>query len=126
MKNIANNAIITITMDSVISILFYVFSFLAIYIQVFFLVTYIEKRKTIIKNPDKLKLKFYPTVTVAVPCYNEEGTITKTVNSLLNLDYPKSKLRLFLIDDGSKDNTWNIIKEFHNGKNIFAFTKENG
>ncbi len=78
------------------------------------------------KNPENLKLKHYPTVTVVVPCYNEEETITKTVNSLLGLDYPKNKLKLFLIDDGSKDNTWNVIKEFHNGENIFSYTKENG
>lgn len=90
------------------------------------MVTFLEKRKKIVKNPEKMKLKYYPTVTVVVPCYNEEETITKTVNSLLGLDYPKNKLKLFLIDDGSKDNTWNVIKEFHNGKNIFSYTKENG
>jgi cellulose synthase/poly-beta-1,6-N-acetylglucosamine synthase-like glycosyltransferase len=65
-------------------------------------------------------------VTIAVPCYNEEGTIEKTVKSLLSLDYPKDKIKIFLIDDGSKDNTWNIIREFDNGFNIFAFKKENG
>jgi biofilm PGA synthesis N-glycosyltransferase PgaC len=61
-----------------------------------------------------------------VPCYNEEDTIEKTVKSLLALDYPKDKIKIILVDDGSKDNTWNIIKSFDNGSNILAFTKENG
>jgi len=93
---------------------------------VFFLVTFFEKRKKIVKNPPVLELKSYPTVTVVVPCYNEAATIDKTLNSLLSMDYPKDKLRLFLIDDGSKDNTWEIIKAYDNGFNIFSFTKPNG
>ena len=113
-------------MESVYTYIFYVFSFISVYVQIFFLVTFLEKRKHIVHNPEHLDLAFYPTVTVAVPCYNEEATIEKTVKSLMALDYPKDKIKLFLIDDGSRDNTWNIIKEFDNGSSIFAFKKENG
>jgi cellulose synthase/poly-beta-1,6-N-acetylglucosamine synthase-like glycosyltransferase len=113
-------------MESVFTAIFYVFSFISVYVQVFFLMTYLEKRRHIVKHPDNLELLDYPTVTIAVPCYNEEGTIDKTVKSLLALDYPKDKISIFLIDDGSRDNTWNIIKGFDNGSNIFAFKKENG
>lgn len=102
------------------------FSFTAMYVQIFFLVTFLEKRKHIVHNPAKLDLDYYPTVTITVPCYNEEKTIGKTVASLLSLDYPKDKIKLFLIDDGSRDNTWNIIKEFDNGANILSFKKPNG
>lgn len=113
-------------MDSVYTAIFYVFSFISVYVQIFFLITFLEKRRHIVHNPENLELETYPTVTIAVPCYNEEATIDKTVKSLLSLDYPKDKIKIFLIDDGSKDNTWNIIKSFENGVNIFAFTKENG
>ena len=113
-------------MDSVYTAIFYVFSFISVYVQIFFLVTFLEKRRHIVHNPENLELEMYPTVTIAVPCYNEEGTIDKTVKSLLSLDYPKDKIKIFLIDDGSKDNTWNIIKSFENGSNVFAFTKVNG
>ena len=113
-------------MESIYTIVFYVFSFISVYVQIFFLVTFLEKRRQIVRHPDNLDLLSYPTVTVAVPCYNEEGTIEKTVKSLLSLDYPKDKIKIFLIDDGSKDNTWNIIKKFDNGLNIFSFKKENG
>lgn len=113
-------------MESVYTVIFYVFSFISVYVQIFFLVTFFEKKRHIVKNPDNLELLNYGTVTIAVPCYNEEKTIDKTVKSLLSLDYPKEKIKIFLIDDGSKDNTWNIIKSFEDGKNIFAFQKENG
>lgn len=113
-------------MDSVYTAIFYVFSFISVYVQIFFLVTFLEKRRHIVHNPENLELETYPTVTIAVPCYNEEATIDKTVKSLLSLDYPKDKIKIFLIDDGSKDNTWNIIKSFENGSNVFAFTKVNG
>lgn len=126
LKNIGNMIYLGLTMGDIYSIVFYTFSFVAMYAQIFFFVTFLEKRKHIVHNPAKIDLNNYPTVTVVVPCYNEEKTIHKTVSSLLELDYPKDRLKLFLIDDGSKDNTWNIIKEFDNGSNIFAFNKPNG
>ena len=113
-------------MDGVYSVIFYIFSFISVYVQIFFLLTFVEKRRHIVKNPKNLELSRYPTVTIAVPCYNEKDTITKTVESLLALDYPKDKVTIFLIDDGSKDNTWELIQAFDNDSNVRAFHKENG
>ena len=106
--------------------IFYVLTFLSIYAQVFFLVTFFENRKKIIIRNHKIKLQHYPSVTIVVPSWNEEQTIYKTVRSLLNLNYPKNKLRIFLIDDGSTDGTWNIISKFSKNPNIKIFKKTNG
>ncbi len=57
-------------------------------------------------------LKDYPKVTIAVPAYNEESTITHTLASLLSLDYPSNKLEIIVVDDGSKDNTFYEVKKF--------------
>jgi biofilm PGA synthesis N-glycosyltransferase PgaC len=35
-------------------------------------------------------------------------------------------MTIFLIDDGSKDNTWELIQKLDNGTNVRAFHKENG
>lgn len=113
-------------MEIMSTVVFYVFSFISVYVQIFFLMTFFEKRRKIIYNANTIELFKYPTVTIAVPCYNEESTIGITVKSLLNLDYPKDKLTIILVDDGSRDNTWNIIKEYDNGKNIRSYHKENG
>ena len=92
----------------------------------FFLVTFLQKRKQIVYSPDDLKLDNYPTVTIMVPCYNEEKTLEKTIKSLLSLDYPREKLKIFIIDDGSRDNTWNLMQQYNNNPNIRIFHKENG
>ncbi len=113
-------------MDSAYTIIFYIFAFISVYVQIFFLVTFFEKRKKIVINPDVLKLKYYPTVTIAVPCYNEEATIVKTIRSLLSQDYPKEKIKIYVVDDGSRDNTWDIVQEFKDNPNIVLIKKENG
>src|ERR1035437_6828662 len=95
-------------MGSIYIIVFDIIVFFSVYAQVFLLVTFLEKRKHIIKHTDDLELDHYPTVTIAIPCYNEVDTLDITVQSLFELDYPKEKLQFYLIDDGSTDNTWEI------------------
>ncbi len=107
-------------------IAFYIISFLAVYVEVFFLVTFLENRNKIVIRTGKVSLSNYPGVTVIVPCWNEEKTLRGTVESLLKLNYPQDKLEIFLIDDGSTDNTWAIMKEYEPCSNVKIFHKENG
>ncbi len=53
-----------------------------------------------------------PKFSVLVPAYNEQESIKDTLNSIVNLDYPKDLLQVIVINDGSKDNTRNIIEDF--------------
>lgn len=110
----------------IFDIIFYVLIFSSIYVQVFFFVTFLENRKKIVVRSGKIKLDHYPAVTIAVPCFNEEKTVYQTVRSLLNLNYPKDKVKIILVDDGSTDDTWNIISKFAQYSNIKIFRKENG
>lgn len=104
----------------------YILIFLSVYVQVFFLVTFLENRNKIIIRKGKMKLQRYPTVTIVVPAFNEEKTVYKTVQSLLDLNYPQDKLNLFLIDDGSTDGTFDVMRSFSKYSNIKVFRKENG
>ena len=113
-------------MTSIGTGIFHVLIFLSVYVQVFFFVTFLENRKKIIIRNGKITLAKYPTVTITVPCWNEENTVEKTVRSLLNLNYPQDRIKIFLIDDGSTDNTLNIINKFSNYPNIKVFHKKNG
>ncbi len=101
-------------------------TFLSVYVQVFLFITFLENRKSIITRTDSIKLFKYPGVTVIVPCWNEERTVYKTVRSLLQLSYPKDKLKIFLVDDGSTDSTWKVINRFSKYPNVKVFHKENG
>jgi len=113
-------------MVSISDIIFYVLIFLSVYVQVFFLFTFLENRKKIIIRKGKISLGSYPGVTIVVPSFNEENTVLKTVNSLLETNYPKDKLEIFLVDDGSTDKTWEVIQKFENYPNVKIFRKENG
>ena len=113
-------------MPSVSTTIFFVLTFLSVYVQVFFLLIFLEKKKKILRRRESFELVEYPGVTIIVPCYNEEKTIERTVNSLFDLDYPKDKLKIIIVDDGSKDNTWKIIKDFEKYPNTTVLQKENG
>ncbi len=106
--------------------IFYILIFLSVYVQVFFFITFLENYKKINTRNGKIKLGKYPSVTIVVPCWNEEKTVENTVSSLLALNYPQDKLEIFIIDDGSSDGTWDIIRKFENFPNIKIFKKENG
>src|SRR3989344_693834 len=112
-------------MSVVSTVIFYTLIFFSVYVQVFFLITFLENRKKIITRKGQIKLRHYPAVTILVPAFNEERTVYKTVRSLLDLNYPKDKIKIFLVDDGSTDGTWNIISKFQKYPNIKVFRKEN-
>jgi len=114
-------------MASVPTALVYILVFASLYLEVFLLVTFIEKRKTLKREESGLlSLAGYPSVTIIVPCFNEEKTIGKTVDSLLSLNYPKDKLNITIVDDGSTDGTWKVAKSFENKNGVRLFRKENG
>ncbi len=50
-----------------------------------------------------------PPISVLVPAFNEEATITATVNSILQLTY--SEFEVIVINDGSKDATLQVLKD---------------
>ena len=47
-----------------------------------------------------------PTVTVIIPAYNEGSQILRTVRTVMASDYPKNKMQIICVDDGSQDDTW--------------------
>jgi cellulose synthase/poly-beta-1,6-N-acetylglucosamine synthase-like glycosyltransferase len=53
----------------------------------------------------------YPTCTILIPAHNEEQVIRQTVESMCELVYPRDRLRIMVINDGSKDRTREIILE---------------
>ncbi len=93
--------------------LMYPFLFLSMYFQVLLLVSFFENKKKI-KNEEKHVIGYYPTVAVAVPCWNEEKTLAATLDSLLLLDYPKDKLKIIVVDNNSTDGTYQIAQEYKN------------
>ncbi len=54
----------------------------------------------------------YPTCSILIPAHNEGKVIANTIEAMLKLNYPKDKLKIVVINDGSKDNTREIIESY--------------
>ena len=59
-------------------------------------------------------------LAIIVPCYNEQEilaqtikTLTDLINSLIDKQIINSQSKIIFVNDGSKDDTWNIIKTAH-------------
>ena len=67
---------------------------------------------------------------IVVPCYNEEEVLHETskrlkekMTTLINDRKISDKSRVLFVDDGSKDRTWEIIEELHEGDDLFSGLK---
>ena len=92
------------------------------------LFTFFEK-KSVFSNTGgegDAPLKRYPIVTVIVPVWNEENTLGGTIESLLALDYPKDKLDIIIVDDGSTDDTKRVANEYKKFPSVRVYSKTNG
>ncbi len=73
------------------------------------------------------RLKRLPRVTFAIPAWNEEKTIVKTLNSLLEVDYPDAKKEIIVVNDGSTDNTVSVVRAFiKKHPEVILIDKKNG
>lgn len=72
----------------------------------------------------KFDNNYQPEVTVILPAYNEEKVIVRSVESLLKSTY--NKLKIIVVDDGSRDRTFQVAKAaFANNRNVAVYTQEN-
>jgi len=65
----------------------------------------------------------YPTVSIIVPAYNEEKCLGKTIESLIEVDYPNKEI--IVVDDGSTDRTYEIARSYRN-QGVTALYRPNG
>lgn len=97
-------------------------AFIALYLTVFYILLYLKYRTEIKTHP--LKGNYEPKISVIIPAYNEAKEIPKCIESVLNLNYPKNKLEIIVVDDGSKDNTLEIARGYEK-YGVKVLTKKN-
>jgi len=98
---------------------------ISLFFAVFWFLVLMDK-ETKIKTK---RLKKYPLVSIIIPAYNEEKNIITTLKSLTKLNYPKNKLETIVVNDGSTDNTKNLVEELiaqNKASNIKIVNKKNG
>ena len=78
-------------------------------------------------NPfPKRNIRKWPAVSIIMPMWNEGDNIEGTLRSLANLDYPKDKLNLIVVDDGSTDNSYKVAKRLQKEIDFRLIKKKNG
>ena len=102
----------------------YALLFMSLYFEVFLLIAVIQRYFW--KPQRNVATGALPSVAIVVPSYNEERGIAATLRSLIALDYPKDKLEIIVVDDGSTDQTLAAAKQFASEPNVKIFSKENG
>jgi biofilm PGA synthesis N-glycosyltransferase PgaC len=63
------------------------------------------------KRPEILREQHYPPITILIAAYNEAADIATTLKSIFLEDYPNT-VHVIVINDGSKDETVNIVRSF--------------
>ena len=97
--------------------------FCSLYLAIFWLLVLLNKY--LAKREEK-NLGFQPSVSVIVPAFNEEKVVASCIESLLALDYPKDKLEVIVVNDGSIDNTLNECKKFKDRITLIDLKKNSG
>ncbi|MBU0959685.1 MAG: glycosyltransferase family 2 protein [Nanoarchaeota archaeon] len=89
-------------------ILVYLSAFIGLFAVSYYTLSLIALRKY-----DKVRdftFKELPTVSIMLPTYNKAKTIERTIQTALNLDYPKEKLEVIFVDNNSSDGGYEIAK----------------
>lgn len=64
-----------------------------------------------LRRPYARATELYPRVAIVIPGWNEGAVIGRTIDQLLAMDYPIDKLRVYVVDDGSTDETPDVVAE---------------
>ncbi|MBL0356109.1 MAG: glycosyltransferase family 2 protein [Chitinophagaceae bacterium] len=102
----------------VLKILFWTLAFIVIYTYVgygmlLYLIIKIRRFFKLGKTPAP-NTGYEPDVTLFISAYNEKDYVAGKMNNSMALDYPKDKLHIVWVTDGSDDGTPEILKQYSN------------
>lgn len=63
--------------------------------------------------------------SIVIPAFNEERLIGETLDCLVNLDYPKDRYEIIVVENGSTDATFSVAKKFES-ENCRVYESEKG
>jgi len=94
-------------MEPVLRFILWSVYLVSLYFVIFWFLVFLDSKK----EEKKKAVKIFPFVTIVVPCLNEEKHLRGTMESALELDYPKDKYEILIINNGSTDNTVGVAKQ---------------
>ncbi len=103
-------------------ILIYISFYVGLFIVAYYFLSLILDKKTV----KKFSENELPKVSIIIPAYNEEKVIKETIHSALELNYPKSKIEIFVVVNGSRDKTYENAKSIKDERLRIFNLKEGG
>jgi GT2 family glycosyltransferase len=67
----------------------------------------------------------FPAITIVIPTYNRSHFLVRSLASLVSQDYPRDRLEVLVVDDGSKDQTPEILEKFRAENPCFRYLRQN-
>ena len=69
-----------------------------------------------------------PYISIIIPTYNRSFLLSKTINSFLNINYPKNKYEIIISDNNSNDDTRFVINKLKKKNKLikYIFVKKQG
>jgi len=112
-----------------LKLLFWIMIFTVVYTYIGYgmiLYVLVKIKRWLSKNKHKeVYQDFQPEVTLFIPAYNEIDYVDQKMKNTMALDYPKDKLKIYWVADGSDDGTDLKLKEYDN-INLFHKPERNG
>ena len=101
-------------MNLLLTIILWTTYAISLYFSIFWFLIFLESHTSFSQQNSKRssKLKRFPLISIAIPAYNEQENVVGTIQSVMGLNYPPRKMEIFVIDDGSTDNTKKIVQDF--------------
>ena len=101
-----------------LKILFWALLFIIVYTYVGYgiLLFIIIKIRRLFKigNKEEVDPSYEPEVTLFIAAYNEKDYVEAKMKNTLELEYPKEKLNIIWVTDGSDDGTPDLLKDYPN------------
>jgi biofilm PGA synthesis N-glycosyltransferase PgaC len=67
------------------------------------------------KSGNIMKRQMFPSVSIIIATFNEEKVIARKLANTVELEYPRDKFEIVIVDSGSTDNTRLVVKDFVKG-----------
>ncbi len=106
-----------------LNLIVWILAMISTYISLVWLLVYFKDRHRLKESYGKLES--HPKVSIAIPAYNEGKNVEISINSLMKSDYPKNKLEIIVVDDGSTDNTLDVLRSFEKRSDIKVINQSN-
>ncbi len=101
-------------MDLAYIVIVLTISFISIYLSIFWIsLLYLEEDKVKAKPKE---LKYFPFISIIIPAHNEEQGISKTLESVLGLNYPRDRYEAIVVANACTDKTVENVKKFEDSR----------